>query len=116
VLLPAGADKAMSKSEDKSPFNRRNFLKTSLAASVAASTMSAGAAWEGPPPAQMAGAETAHTSIIKVTGTKHRAGELRPLVYDPLAVQNRSILVDRPRRATYPAATSGHPARRLFCS
>ncbi len=71
-MLPIDADKAMSKSEDKSPFNRRNFLKTSLVASVAASTMSAAAAWEGSAAALPAvtGPGTAHPSVIGVTRTR----------------------------------------------
>lgn len=60
----------MNESEDKSVFNCRNLLKTSLAASVAASTMSAAAAWEGSPAAlpAVAGSETARPFIIRVAG------------------------------------------------
>ncbi len=62
----------MSKSEDKSVFNRRYFLNTGLAAPVAASTMSTAAAWEGSAVAlpAAAGPETARPSIIRVTGTQ----------------------------------------------
>lgn len=62
----------MSKSEDKSVFNRRNFLKTGLAASVAAGTMSTAAAWEGSAVALPTGAgpEAACPTIIRVTGTQ----------------------------------------------
>jgi xylan 1,4-beta-xylosidase len=84
----------MSKSEDTSPFNRRNFLKTGLAASVAASTMSAAAAWEGSPPAlpAAAGSETARPSIIQVTSTRS-ASPLRKPWQNCIAVDLPSTLL-----------------------
>src|SRR6185437_7639913 len=87
-----GADTAMSKSEDKSPFNRRYFLKTSLAASVAASTMSAAGAWEGPSAALPAGAEIARSAIIAVTG-RESAPPLRKPWQNCIAVDLPSTLL-----------------------
>ena len=70
----------MSKPSNQNEFNRRDFLKTSLVASVAATTMGVATAGENAPdaPSPTTGSQTERPALIRVTSAKPGAPLRKP--------------------------------------